>query len=506
MNECELYQELISRLVDGELNKNEYAALKKHMENCSDCSAMYAVFASLSDVIGSEDEPLPVDLHENIMAGVRRHAMIQNNKRRLSKPMRNTLAAAACAALVLFAARGLSPAQKAQGTVLTEPQAAAMDATVQAELVEESFSVPAAAEEEAAPLATETPAPTATPVPTTDVYLNSGEDKEKTDPVKNNTNNKVNTNSKDTGGTVYITAPPKEIVVSTPAPTPKASPKPTPEPTPVPTAAPSPAPTATPAPTVAVTELPEASAAAIEAEEESIISEPAATESPASVQTSEAPAETESPVAAETATATEEPAEPSETPGRKFGFFSFFTSRGNHDSNAATAAAEPSAVSDAAESPAIPSPIPATEAGKEEEEEIEILIKILEAEKLTELEDLVDGEEAELPEDEADASYSFCMNEPDEWTEDYKLTVYIYGEEVYYEQVFSQEESAVCLAKCSVEDFEKFLDSLSDEEKAALLVSPSPSPAAETVSPSPSAEVQPSESPAASEKPHEVNE
>ena len=96
MNECELYQELISRLVDGQLNKSEYAALKEHMDNCSDCSAMYAVFASLSDIIGSEDEPLPEDLHENIMAGVRRHAMIQNNKRRLSKPMRNTLAAAAC--------------------------------------------------------------------------------------------------------------------------------------------------------------------------------------------------------------------------------------------------------------------------------------------------------------------------------------------------------------------------------------------------------------------------
>ena len=59
MNECHLYQELISRLVDGELNKNEYAALKEHLENCSEWSAMYAVFASLSDIIGSEDEPLP---------------------------------------------------------------------------------------------------------------------------------------------------------------------------------------------------------------------------------------------------------------------------------------------------------------------------------------------------------------------------------------------------------------------------------------------------------------
>ena len=70
MNNCELYQELISRLVDGEVSRNEYAALEAHMKNCAECSAMYAVFASLSDIIGGEDEPLPEDLHENIMAGV----------------------------------------------------------------------------------------------------------------------------------------------------------------------------------------------------------------------------------------------------------------------------------------------------------------------------------------------------------------------------------------------------------------------------------------------------
>ena len=59
MNNCELYQELISRLVDGELSRKEYAVLEAHMENCAECSAMYAVFASLSDIIGGEDEPLP---------------------------------------------------------------------------------------------------------------------------------------------------------------------------------------------------------------------------------------------------------------------------------------------------------------------------------------------------------------------------------------------------------------------------------------------------------------
>ena len=169
-----------------------------------------------------------------------------------------------------------------------------------------------------------------------------------------------------------------------------------------------------------------------------------------------------------------------------------------------TAAVEPEAESDALESPAVPSPIPAEEAV--EDADIEILIKLIEAEKLTELEDMVYGEEAALPEGDADKSYSFCMKEPDEFTKDYKLTVHIYGDKVYYEQFFSEEESIACLAGCSVEDFEKFLDSLSDEEKAPMLLSPSPSPssAAETVSPSPSAEAQPSVSPTASEAPAET--
>ena len=266
------------------------------------------------------------------------------------------------------------------------------------------------------------------------------------------------------------------------------------------------APTASPVPTVAETAVPEAAAAVVDAEDESGAAEPAATEAAAALQPSEAPAAAAGNESAATTAITEAPVEPSETPSRRFGLFSFFASRSSLEADTMTAAEEPEAESNAAESPAVPSPVPA----EEPEEEKEILIKLIEPETLTELEDMIDGEEAELPEVEADASYSFCMKEPDEITKDYKLTVHIYGEEVYYEQFFAPEDSIACLAKCSVEDFEKFLDSLSDEEKAALLVSPSPSPsespAAETVSPSPSAEAQPGESPAASEAPAETKE
>ena len=105
MTECERYQELISRMADEELTKSERAALSAHMEHCSQCNAMYAVFSNLSEIIGQDTEPLPEGLHENIMADIRRSAIKQRNikeRRRFAipKPFRNVIAAAACAAVV----------------------------------------------------------------------------------------------------------------------------------------------------------------------------------------------------------------------------------------------------------------------------------------------------------------------------------------------------------------------------------------------------------------------
>ena len=477
---------------------------------------MYAVFASLSDIIGSEDEPLPEDLHENIMAGVRRSAMINHNKRRLSKPMRNTLAAAACAALVLFAARGLAPADKARDAMLNESQAAAMDASIQTK-PEESAAEAAPAVSPAvtaAPVPTATVQPTASPVPTRDVYLGSGEDKIKSDEAKNNSNNK---NTTDMGGSVLITEPPQEIVVSTPAPTPKpvATPRPTPEPTPVPTpaATPSPLPTASEAPAAPATASLEAAAhAAPEAETVSpadgAMSDAGNTASGgAEAMGTQAAAETEAPAPSDT---------PEPRKSLKSMFASMFSLGGASEDAAAPAAlAEPESEGGESLSP-VPSPVaapeeeaPAEEAAEEAAEE-ELLIELRSLEKLEELENLLDGQEAELPEEQPGESYSFCLYEPDELFEDYKLTVHICGETVYYDQFFSPDESISCVSECSVEDFEKFLDSLSDEEKAPLLVSPSPSPtpSATPESPAPGAEasVQPSGSPEPSAEPETKSE
>ncbi len=499
MNDCEIYQELISRLVDGELGKNEYKQLREHMENCAECSAMYAVFASLSDIIGSEDEPLPEDLHENIMAGVRRHAMINNNKRRLSKPMRSTLAAVACAALVLFAARGLAPAEKAQQAVLNENQAAAMDMALPEAAVEEAAPAAAApelsaiVEESAVPAPTATVKPTATPVPTKDAYLGSGDENKS---VSESKNNNTNTKTNNKNNSVLVTVPPTDIPVATPKPTPvptpvptvtvTASPKPvsTPAPTPVPTAAPSPAASEAPSPVPAALS-PEPEAAA----------EPA----PASLEdAADSGAASESPVAAaptEAAPATEEPVS-TEAPSFAKRFMAFFSARPAADTAAVTAEEPAAGVPEAEAQPeegGIPEPIPAEEAEKEEDEIP--LIALDSEEKLTALENLLDGEEKELPGEEADKACIFCLKEPDEMFEDYRIEVYLYGEEIYFVQVFSEEEHIECLAPCTVEDFEKFLETLSEEELMPLMVLPSPSVSPENspvVSESPAAELSPS--------------
>ena len=460
MNNCDMYQELISRLVDGELSREEYAALDAHMENCAECSAMYAVFASLSDIIGGEDEALPEDLHENIMAGVRRSAMIKNNKRRLSRPVRNALAAAACAAFVLFASRGLAP-EKAAETVLNESQTAAMDAQVEQ-------AAPAAAEAapEQLPAISETPAPTApvnavaSPVPTKDIYLETEKDEAKS--AAGNTNKTTNS--------VVVTPRPTEIPVDTPVTV--NTPKPTVTPAPVTITA---TPTATPVPETAV---PEPAAIAETPAQQSEAPAPAATEVPA--------AESAQPQAAPEAPAATEAALPLETesPSLTQRIFSFFSVSRPSASNDEAAPAEE-------ESPAEPSAEPEEammfaaapqEAAEDEaaEEEKEKPIRLDGIGRLFDLENLLDGVDAERPEGEADQEYLFVLMEPEDDLEDYQVRVFVYGDKIYYEQRFSEDEAVFCLSECKLEDFEKFLDSLSDEEKGT---EPSPSPTAPVEAP-----------------------
>ena len=126
MNSCDYYQELISSLIDGEISHDEHEALMAHLNTCSRCNAMYAVFHDLSDILAEESEPLPEGLHENIMAGVRRSEIIRKNRRLRKLGLSTALTAAACAVLVLFAARGVTPAERANSvSIRSEEETAA---------------------------------------------------------------------------------------------------------------------------------------------------------------------------------------------------------------------------------------------------------------------------------------------------------------------------------------------------------------------------------------------
>ena len=103
MTQCEVFQDMISRMLDDELGQKERAALSEHVRRCPDCAAVYVAFRSLSESIGGELEEPPATLRENVMAEVRRDRVRAANR----KPRRqwmSLLAAAACFALIVSAA------------------------------------------------------------------------------------------------------------------------------------------------------------------------------------------------------------------------------------------------------------------------------------------------------------------------------------------------------------------------------------------------------------------
>ena len=240
MTECERYQEFISRMADEELAKSERAALSAHMEHCSQCNTMYAVFSNLSEIIGQDTEPLPEGLHENIMADIRRSAIKQQNikeRRRFAipKPFRNVIAAAACAAVVIFAAKGMLPEKMNDTSAMSESEAAAAAAPAATAAVTPQPTPAIPPKAAGSVQATQAPDVIAAPAASPEVQsAGTDEDKYSGGSAVDNSENRPAPNA------------PAAAPVSTPVPT-QAPPAvetekpravPTPAPTPVPTAAP----------------------------------------------------------------------------------------------------------------------------------------------------------------------------------------------------------------------------------------------------------------------------
>ena len=259
MRNCDYYQELISRSLDDELSVEERKALAVHLASCPSCSQMRQLMADISGLMEEDMEELPDGLHEDIMASVRRSEMIKRNGRtgrngknngrksiKISRPVRNILATAACMALVIAAAVSLNPGERAESVVMAR---SAADESAQVQAVTES----------AAPESTQTPAPTASPTPSP-VSTESPNVQTATLPQTGTTavnegtiittpvptvdpnadwRNPISSGSEDSSNQNRViinqaTPSPSPVVVSTPAPTP------TPTPSPVATPSPSP--------------------------------------------------------------------------------------------------------------------------------------------------------------------------------------------------------------------------------------------------------------------------
>ena len=110
MSECEKYQALISEMLDDELNESEKAQLAEHLRICPECASLYKAFSGLSQCIKEDCAEMPSEVHENIIAEIRRADIKKKNQKR--KPFKALIATAACAALIIAGAAILSPQRK----------------------------------------------------------------------------------------------------------------------------------------------------------------------------------------------------------------------------------------------------------------------------------------------------------------------------------------------------------------------------------------------------------
>lgn len=109
MSSCEKYQEMISRMVDGELSADEKHELSAHIEACPSCSMLFQAFFSISREMGSDLEDAPLDLRDSVMAEIQRMEIRRRN--RIPTILRAVMSAAACVAVILGVYLGVSMAQ-----------------------------------------------------------------------------------------------------------------------------------------------------------------------------------------------------------------------------------------------------------------------------------------------------------------------------------------------------------------------------------------------------------
>lgn len=549
MNSCAYYQELISTLVDGEISREEHEALMKHMKSCSACNAMYAVFHDLSDILAEESEPLPDGLHENIMAGVRRSEIMKKNRRMRKFGLSTALTAAACAVLVLFAAVGFTPGERAESvSIRSEQEAVQQLPPSSAPALYTPDTVPVPVSVTAAPASYPTPAPVQTPYPVQDpapvqipvqtpypvqtaapadpYFVSSGSMN-----TQYNAPQQSNFYTNDQPAQVYTPAP--AVIPTTPMPSQTVAPAVS-TPAPAQTAAPAYDRVSAPTPTPAVSEAqPVLTAAPAPMLSMTAPAAPAVSEAqsaPADSQTVEQAAPAAAPVVE-----TEAPAE--ESGMLTFSLFSEIGSLLGSGSDALTESkltsqeqtlfsasspdslaqdALPLTVEDGAETAVPEAPTlfslfsapamgadeaaPAEDAAeaptaaKPEEEKLSIYDKTLRAQLLA----MLGSSEDSLPEAELTRLVHVKLTPPDEYAGEEQVDICIYGDFIFYRRTASDGTVRTYRADCSLRDLDSFLQSC---KTAAATPTPAPTLDPYMAAPAPTPEPSPEASAEASPEP-----
>ncbi len=162
---CEHYQELISRMLDGDLSPEETDALREHIRSCAECRALAAAFSGLCLSLREDDAEPPISLADGVMNLIRayeaektaepepisRHRASRSRKKK--HPFRSALVAA-CLVLVIgagamttFVGRGGS----AKDAAMEIAPAAAVYRATSDSAVNTGAGIAEAAVEEAAP-------------------------------------------------------------------------------------------------------------------------------------------------------------------------------------------------------------------------------------------------------------------------------------------------------------------------------------------------------------------
>lgn len=114
---CEKAQELISCLIDNELNEKDKAEVLEHIKTCPECKAVYDAFSAVSENLG-ELEEAPAGLAESVMSAVR-----SDTPAKRKTPWVKYLSVAACLALVIFAGTKLNTPKGSDTFVAGCPEA-----------------------------------------------------------------------------------------------------------------------------------------------------------------------------------------------------------------------------------------------------------------------------------------------------------------------------------------------------------------------------------------------